>query len=235
MSTVRVKVEMRRRPDVHESRKDAHAAFMERSKSLDSQWWRATERPELVEDRSLEIQVNLNSELPSDATGYAAYVLRDSGYLGDSALYDDRCVLEFRVDERSFPSLALEGFPAYVQAFRPYRAQVVLDEDMALDDWDEAIARKAKSGRDEDGRDGVVRIWPVAFYDAELCRRSFALQPTEVVRRLSNAGYEAECILDGVLVRASAELLDSAGVRSVTESIKSALALDAPTSDPVDS
>lgn len=224
MSKVSVKVEMRRRPTVDEPRADALAAFVQRADSLGDPWWRGTAGPELSEDQSLEIQVNLGSRLPSDATGYAAYVLRDPAYLGDSALFDDRCVLEFEVDERSYRDLARVGFRGYVEAFRPYRAQVLLDEDLALDDWDEATVRKASSGRDEDGRDGIVRVWPVAYYDAELCRRAFGLRPAGVADRLNQAGHAAECLLDGVLVCASAELLDSGRIQSLTSAMMSALA-----------
>ena len=223
MSKVVVKLEMRRRPDVEEPRADALAAFLRRADSLPERWWRKADGPEFVEDGALELQVNLGSRLPSNATGYVAYVLRDFDYLGDSAVSDDRCILEFIVGDRSYRDLARVGFRAYVEAFRPYRAQLTLDEDLALDDWEQAIARRTVSGRDEDGRDGIARIWPVAYYDAELCRRAFGLQPGTIVERLKQAGHTAVCLLDGVLISASAELLDSGGVRSLSSAMMSAV------------
>ncbi|MEO1170980.1 MAG: hypothetical protein AAFX94_02860 [Myxococcota bacterium] len=104
-----------------------------------------------------------------------------------------------------------------ISAFQPYRASVITDEDIALDDWDLAVAKSATSGRDEDGRDSVLRIWPLSFFDEELLGRSFGVDGKTALNHLEEADISVLHLKDGILVQLSNEPLTGKELSEVSE------------------
>lgn len=113
--------------------------------------------------------MNLGPGLPVDVQGYLAYVFRDTNYIRDLTEIDDSLVLNNSLPSETYLEIADELFPLLVRIFSPYRASIILDEDLTLDGWEIAKELGRLSGKDEDGRDGVVRIPPVGYFDRACC------------------------------------------------------------------
>jgi hypothetical protein len=225
MTTREVKFEMRRRAHVNDDPQALHQGFLAAMRTAGHPWWNSDAKfGELDLHGKLECQVDVSEGLPGDAIASLAYVHRGTDYLQDKALFDDRFVATLQVDDGRYAEFVNAGLGPLLDAFRPYRAQVVLDEDLALDDWDVAIARSGKTGKDEDGRDGMIRLWPVVFIDDELCRRSLAMSPDMVVNRLEGKVERLERLFGGILIVASSELLDLDGVVATDRRIRKLLA-----------
>lgn len=225
MTRREVKFEMRRRAQVNNDPHALHEQFLAAMRAAGRPWWNSdAEFGGLDLDGNLECQVDVSKGLPGDAIASLAYVHRGADYLQDKALFDDRFVATLHVDGDGYAEFVNAGLGHLLDAFRPYRAQLILDEDLALDDWDAAIAKSGDTGKDEDGRDGMIRLWPVVFLDDELCRRSLGMSPDMVVNRLTGKVERVERCFGGTLIVATSGLLDSDGVMATDRRIRELLA-----------
>lgn len=188
---------MRRRARAHEPANDLHAELLAKLAGGDSRFWDRDVRPVADVDfgADLEAQIDLSRALRTHGPGYVSYVFRSKDYIRDTAEFDDRLVVQLRSSED-----LLDFVCELVEAFGPYRATVEFDEDLCLDDWEDAVAAGRTSGRDEDGRDGVWRIAPLAFYDAELCMRAFGFGADVLYERLRAVGVGVSLVRDGALI-----------------------------------
>lgn len=203
-----MKVELRRRARHDDDPGGLHARFLKVMGEVGSPWWNGNAEIAGVSfEGKLECQVGLSRGLPGDAVGSLAYVHRGADYLKDQALFDDRFVATFYLDDAGYRALVDTGFEHLVRAFGPYRGQIILDEDLALDDWDAAVARGGSTAKDEDGRDGMHRMWPVVFLDDQLCRRALGIPPGTVADRLKGEVERTNLLHGGILVIASSDLL----------------------------
>lgn len=125
----------------------------------------------------------------------------------DHAMYDDVLTLEFDESGVDYSVFSLAIFGQVVRAFDAYRASIVLDEDLDLDDYDEILDLADSTGRDVDGRDGVFRISPICFFDRELCARAFGISPEGVSKRINGRIEFVSTIHDGVLIVVTQEIV----------------------------
>ena len=224
MTRREVKFEMRRRVRVTDDPHTMHERFLAAMRAAGRPWWNSdTEFGGLDLNGNLECQVDVSKGLPGDTIASLAYVHRGADYLQDKSLFDDRFVATFHVDGDEYADFLNAGLEHLLDAFRPYRAQVILDEDLALDDWDLAITKSVDTGKDEDGRDGIIRIWPVIFLDDELCRRALGMSPEDVVNRLMGKVERVQRCFGGTLIVAASGLLDSDGVVAIDRRIRELL------------
>jgi hypothetical protein len=224
VSTREVKVELRRRAHSVDDPSELHGRFVEVMREVGMPWWKRDARITPVNlDGKLECQIGISRGLPGHAEGSLAYVHRGTDYLQDKALFDDRFVATFQVDAAAYKALATEGFKLLLSAFAPYRGQIILDEDLALDDWDAAVARGARSGKDEDGRDGIYRLWPVSFFDEMLCGRAFGKSATAVLESLASKVERVELCYGGVFIIATSSLVDAAAVVEIDKTLRQLL------------
>ncbi|MFZ6769426.1 hypothetical protein ACO0LM_20435 [Undibacterium sp. Di26W] len=113
----------------------------------------------------------------------------------DESSYDDTMTVGFYVKkvDQNWKYLFSEVFPTYIQAFKPYVGELTEDRIFSSD----IGSRNFDTGEIYrnpdfiDSRQGVCRIWPVNYWDRELCHKAFQLTPGEIVNRL--AGKVAEC------------------------------------------
>ncbi|MEZ6136185.1 MAG: hypothetical protein R3C53_14925 [Pirellulaceae bacterium] len=221
-----IKIEMRRRSDPSDDVAALHAHLVQGLTELIPNWWNAgatINEPDL--DNGLESQVNLGPGLPDNAQGYVAYVFRDANYSRDLAEFDDRLVLDIRVASKEYREAVNELFPSLVRVFEPYRASIILDEDLALDDWESANERGRQTGKDEDGRDGVIRIPPVGFFDNAFCLRVFGLDDGEFARRLDGVAEKTLRLNDGIFFVFSMEMLDRKQLVDLDQRVRSELSV----------
>jgi len=143
----------------------------------------------------------------------------------DHGMYDDVLTLEFDPSRANYSVFALPVFGQLAKIFGAYRASVVLDEELDLDDYDQILDEVDATGCDVDGRDGVFRISPVCFFDRELCIRAFGISPAEIVDRLAGKIEHVEIIDDGALIIATREILDSSSLVALDRGIRDLLDL----------
>lgn len=141
----------------------------------------------------------------------------------DHGMYDDILTIEFDPSRADYPVFALPVFGQLVKVFGAYRATVVLDEELDLDDYDHILDEVDATGRDVDGRDGVFRISPVCFFDRELCNRAFGIPPAEIIDRLVGKIEHVEKIDDGVLIIATREILTRPSLVALDREIRDLL------------
>jgi hypothetical protein len=225
MSDRKITFEMRRRAVAAQSPKDLHREVMDGLARERSPWWRSGTATELPEFKSgLEVQVDITSCLSFGATGYVSYVFRNEAYLRDNAEFDDRMEISIPSDDAVYGRFVREAVPTFIRSFRPYRAVMNMDADRALEDWDESIELGRRTGRDEDGRDGMFRIRPVSFMDHEMCRRAFNLTPKECVARASKHIDFATELEDGCLLVATSRIVDGSKLSDIDALVRRALA-----------
>lgn len=144
--------------------------------------------------------VDLSPCLVHGLRGAVSYASRIPGAVVDRAIADDVLVLQIDPETVDFRSLCRQTFARLVEAFLPYRAAVITDSDLDLDDF-EAIAQEAqRTGRDIDGRDTVYRIHPVNYFDDVMCVRAFGIDAAELVARLQGKIELAQSICSGALL-----------------------------------
>ncbi|MES3022457.1 MAG: hypothetical protein V4857_12830 [Pseudomonadota bacterium] len=122
----------------------------------------------------------------------------------DLAMNDDTLTVEFypkKVRER-WSYLMDVVFPAYVVVTGAY-AGTLFDGDIAVEDaflYDSDTETYAPNPGYIDPRHGVYRIWQANYWDRQLCRRSFNLEPEAIVKRLDGKVARCEQFADGVIV-----------------------------------
>jgi hypothetical protein len=75
------------------------------------------------------------------------------------------------------------------------------------------------------GRNGVFRIWPVNFWDAELCRRGFGLTPDQVVRRVAAHVESAQVFNGGAMVTITSQILPGDEIAQIDGRIRPLLTI----------
>ncbi len=97
--------------------------------------------------------------------------------------------------------------PKLLEIFGAYRAALETDADIAAADHSRLVTLYRGRGPDRNGRDGVIRIWPVNFFDEVLCRRAFGIGAEEVVRRAEPECEHAEFILGGAFLIVTSDIV----------------------------
>lgn len=208
-----IQIEVRHRASAQEDVTARHAALLQYLKHLSAQWsvLPPSEPLDLDFSDGLSVDASLEFSPVSGLEGYASYVYRSPKYLRDEAEFDDR--LEVGADRTQW-SMRDVGklLEVYALAFDAYRGCVLTDPGFAASEWEQICALAQETGKDEDGRDTICRIWPAAFYDDELCRRAFSMSAGDVMERLYDHVEEVRLIGTGVLIVSSYELLRGSDV-----------------------
>lgn len=222
-----MRIEMRRRSDPSDDVAALHTQLVKGLSALPRNWWNAGAKisePDLA--TGLESQVNLCPGFPDNIQAYVAYIFRGATYSRDLAEFDDRLVLDIQVaSEEEYLNTVNELFPALVRVFEPYRASVILDEDLALDDWESANEKGRQTGKDEDGRDGVIRIPPVGYFDNVLCSRVFGFDDREFARRSTDFAEKTLRLNDGIYFVISTQMLDRKQLIDLDQRVRSGLSI----------
>jgi hypothetical protein len=205
---------------------ERHAKVMRGLSEIDPPWGirdrRARPAPDLGDE--LQVEVDLSAYIGPGIKATINYVFRGATYLRDEGHYDDCLFVEFEANTE-YRAFILGVFPAYVRAFGAYRAAIVLDEDLALQDWERVVELREATGKDVDGRDSVFRLGPVNYFDRELCRRAFGLAPEDVVRMVQGRVESASMLLDGVFIVGSSQLLDRETLGKLNKVLRDQLAV----------
>jgi hypothetical protein len=163
--------------------------------------------------------VKLGPALGKGLRGEVSYPLRHKDYLRDVAHHDDSIVIEFDSSLVDFGELTQKVFPALIEGFEAYRA-AVKDDARALEDWSRIAKLAKETGRDIDGRDTVFRIHAANYFDRELCKRAFAMEPADILKKLGGVFDRAEAFQNGVLLICSKAHPDAVELGRIEETFR---------------
>lgn len=159
--------------------------------------------------------------------GAISYSARFGSLAKDKAVFDD--VLTIRIDELSikYREFVNAVFEPLVFCFQAYRAAIVHDLDLDLDDYEQIVDRSRQTGQDVDGRDTVFRIHPVNFFDNELCKRAFGRSCDELAAALLGDVERVRATDSGLLLIVTSDFVDRQHLTPLHHHVMSHLGIDA--------
>ena len=220
---------IRSRPNVDESIPDKHSGFMAALAKIKDGWGLiGSERPRL-KDKKLWSEfgtgVRLKGFLGTGIKGEVRYMRRETiafyktdkdhgeKYV-DEGKNDDYFTITFDPHKVNYQALVQTAFPQYLAAFAPYTGEIG-DAEFGHLDFDEW--RKTPGAGE---RAAVYRIYPVSFWDQELCRRAFRLTPQQIEKRTSGNVEKVARLGDGVLIVASSQILNLEDADDINHRLK---------------
>lgn len=205
---------IRSRAKAEEDIATKHLRFIERLSQLEAPWGGDIRRAPQAPDPGAELiaETDFSAFFMTDVLARVAYQFRRP--FRDEGAADDWFSLRFDPTKLDYQSLASTGFAAYVEAFGAYRGEMG-NAEFAFTDFDEAL--------DFDDRWGVCRIYPVSFFDTQLCSRAFRLSPVDVVNKVTAICERAELLGDGVLIIGSSRVLAPAEGRRLMTTLTKTL------------
>lgn len=199
---------------------------------LSISWMWKTPRVNLaLESNGESAACDLSSCLREGVSGSISYSARFPGAMRDKATFDDVLTLQIDEDVVEYGTFVNKIFCEMVSCFNAYRAAIVLDLDLDLDDYDVIVKQSQLSGKDVDGRDSVFRINPVNFFDGELCIRAFGQTADQIANALRDGVERVTLQSGGLLLIVTSELVDRENLRAVHDHVASLLSLDRRASD----
>jgi hypothetical protein len=138
--------------------------------------------------------------------------------LDDVAENDDWIAIEFSAKSALAEDL-LDSLPTLISAFSAYLLELGGVELLSAD-----FDRWRKWARTHDERRDVFRIFPVAYYSADLCKSAFRMTPKKVCTRLANHVASCQEISGGVYVVGSRGLMSISKANSYDRRIRALLA-----------
>lgn len=193
-----IEASFRHRAAQAESAAERHALVLDRLIPISELWQKDPSGGKLDADGVFGAY-DLTPFLPEGIAAALSYSARYQGYLQDQAMFDD--VLTFQLEESAairYEEFCLESFPRIATAFGSYRAAIVQDLPLAVNDYRKICKLRQQPNLDVDGRDTVYRFHPVQFLDRELCRRAFRLEVDQVIARLQGQVEHVAALADGV-------------------------------------
>ena len=202
---MRYYVEVRARAEEEQPIPDKHKEFMDELVRIPKPWGLgggpAPSAPspghELIAELAMRRHFGRGVQTP-----YLTYQYRYS-FGADMAIYDDHFTMFINPKRVDYQSLVLEAVPQYIMGLRAYLGRVG-DEEFIFADQE----RRQEKGVTFSARSEVDRVWPVSFYDEELCQRAFGLSPKAVAKRLQGKVEQVSNICNGVYIVGSSKVLE---------------------------
>jgi hypothetical protein len=168
---------LRRQPDGDPAQ--VHARLVEALAALPAPW-RLSESPR-IRPRGTNATTTIRGSLGPGLVVVAHYVFRTERH-PDNAEYDDVVAFSFDPVKVPLAPLAEVVLPMLVQALEAYRASVT-DRDVVARDAPALAELKRTRGTDVDGRHGIHRLSPSAYYDAHLIDAELGITPAEFAQK----------------------------------------------------
>jgi hypothetical protein len=146
----------------------------------------------------------------------------------DQAMNDDRLTIAPRLDQIGLADFDYGRFcreiaPRVIEVFGAYRAAMVTDHERSVRDWNIVRHEMIEHNRSLDGRDGVLRIWPVSYFDDTLCQRAWGQSARDVVHRAAPACEEAYLLAGGAFLLVTSELIRGDALDDLSERVMTRL------------
>jgi hypothetical protein len=220
-----IEARFRHRAGADETIADRHSSVISCLTTVSWLWERAPSELS-IESEGESAACDLTPFLKVGMKGAISYSARYASGMTDKAMFDD--VLTLEIDEQAvdYREFSTDVFGQVASCFSCYRASIIHDLDLDLDDYDQVVEISQSSGIDADGRDSVFRINPVNYFDEEMCQRAFRLGAGEVVDRLQDHVELVDCKSDGVLIVVTGDLVDRDNLKGVHDHVAGLLGID---------
>jgi hypothetical protein len=173
--------------------------------------------------------LDLRKALRDGLSGQIVYMPRFAGYLSkDVAKADDTTRIRLDTDKIDPAAFCNETLPQLITIFGSYRGYVETDAKVRAADWEIARQETRKTGRSTDGRDSILRIWPVCWFDEELSRRSFGIGVQEAIARAAPECEHAEVVAGCAFLIVTSAIVAGPDLDVIDARIKSRLRAGAP-------
>lgn len=226
-----VKFNIRRRPDATEEN-IALNAYMLRQLSQISGFFGGDKDVQKLDVEKDDSSWSVHLSDPHDMLveglfGQMRYAARYPQYnYRDEAMYDDHIIITLDTDKIDYANFCRNTILQIISVFQPYRINVETNKQLSLVDWEITSDISRRTGTNSNGRDGVYRIWPIAYYDDLLCQRAFKLSAEEVVERVAPECEHAELINNGAFLIVTSEVVtDVDALEALNTRIRTCLAV----------
>jgi hypothetical protein len=156
-----------------------HARLLVALASLPSPW--KLQAPARALPRDAAATTTLRGTFGLGMVASATYLFRSDRH-PDTAQFDDVFAFSFDPARVELASLGDAVLPALVTALDAYRASLA-DRTLLESDRVQITAKMLANGVDLDGRHGIHRLAPLAYYDAHLLDAELKVAPAEFARR----------------------------------------------------
>ena len=171
--------------------------------------WESNPDATLLSTSDESAACDLTSYANPGIKGAISYSARYTGRMTDKAIFDDVLTLEIDESATDYTQFSSIIFEKIASGFAAYRATIVVDLDLDLDDYEKIVEYAQETRKDIDGRDSIYRFNPVNFFDEEMCYRAFGFGATEVANRLANQVERVSVQSGGVLIIATSKVANS--------------------------
>jgi hypothetical protein len=158
---------------------EVHARLLDTLATLPSPW--KLQAPARALPRDSAATTTLRGTFGLGMSASATYLFRSDRH-PDTARFDDVFVFAFDPARVELAPLADAVLPALVTALDAYRASLS-DRELLAKDAATIAARMLEAGVDLDGRHGIHRLSPLAYYDEHLLEAALMLSGREFARR----------------------------------------------------
>jgi hypothetical protein len=219
---MQIEARFRRRTKAGEQIQELHHRLLKRLAEVNGFWAQGKSTADADFDQGVgeSASVDLSPCLLKGMKGAISYASRLPASVVDKATSDDVMTLWLDAEEMDVSEFCRAVFPALIEVFEPYRAAVVTDIDVDLDDFEDICKSSQDTGRDVDGRDGVYRFWPANYFDHDLCLRAFGIDERELVKRVTEACEVAKLFENGAFILITDEILIGDELNALNEQVK---------------
>lgn len=193
-----------------------HDRFMTLLSGLGNEWGlNEGAMPPKVKDPGTDPmrEVSLSRCFPKGIKALVSYQNRK--YFQDEAMYDDYFDLHFDPSKFDYSTLCERIFPEYIEAFDAYYGEIG-DEELTFLGFDRS--------RKVEGRNAVHRIYPVCFFDRELCERAFHSTPEAIARQVAAHVEKTLITSKGVCIVATSRIVTVKEANAINKRLKTLLA-----------
>lgn len=205
---MKYELQIRSRPKPDERVVDKHERISRKLAEASELWLPEVGEIPPAKDPRTEpaLHLSLTRKLSRVVKGSIAYANRK--YLLDEGRFDDWLSLEFDSQRVDFDALVTKAFPKYLAAFGAYRGYVCNEEFSSL-------PRPANYNSRRD----IGRVFPVSYFDSELCSRSLGVAPETAAMRVG----EIARTFEGGLLVLTPELLPFEKARNLSDALTECL------------
>ena len=219
-----VDVMIRRRAALNEPVDALNAGFLEQLAGIPDVWGEGKTAADAPFERGETASLDLRKALRDGLSGQIVYMPRLAGYLSkDVAKADDWMRIRLDTDKVDYAAFCTRTLPQLIALFSSYRGYVETDAKVRAADWQIVRQQSRQTSRNIDGRDSILRIWPVCWFDEELSRRAFGIGVEEAVRRAAPECEHAEVIAGCAFLVVSSSIVPGSALDALDARLKSRL------------
>lgn len=199
--TANYSLKMLHRPSSDEDYELLYEYFLNEIRELPHTWNLLGAKPLPDIGGGLVTLVSITRQLKRGMKGHISYLYRDEGYLKESDNNNDLLIIDFKSGKGLTKEL-VEISTAYIVAFDAYFLTINQDS-ISIKDWDKIVNEEIEFSSRRD----ILRINAINYYDKELCKNAFSLNPEEITERLSGEVELVKLVHNGVFFVVTSEEL----------------------------